>query len=78
MAALQRAFALAQMDHVAMLIAQHLKLDVARALDQLFHVNVGAAESLLGFRSGGLKRGDQFSLRCAQCACRARHRLRQL
>ena len=62
MAALQRAFALAQMDHVAVLVAEHLKLDVARMLDQFFHVHVRAAKGLLGFGARGLKRGDQFFL----------------
>ncbi len=63
MAALERAFAFAKMDHVAVLVAQHLKLDVPRFLNQLFHVDVRAAEGLLGFRSRGVKGGNQLALR---------------
>ena len=46
-AALDAAFALAQMHHVAVAIAEHLKFDVARTLDELFEVDVGNAERLL-------------------------------
>ena len=35
--------------HVAVLIAQHLKLDVARRADVLFDVDVGDGESGTGF-----------------------------
>src|ERR1700690_85457 len=61
MAALERAFALAEVDHVAVLVAQDLEFDVAGGLDLLFDINVGAAESLLGFGFGGLKQGDEFA-----------------
>ena len=44
MAALDAAFALAQADHVAVLVGQHLELDVARALDELLHVEIAVAE----------------------------------
>ena len=60
-AALQGAFAFAEMDHVAVLIAENLKFDVARMLDQLFHVDVGAAEGLLGFGARGLEQGNQLA-----------------
>jgi hypothetical protein len=46
-AALDGAFALAQMNHFAVLVAQHLKLDVPGMLDELFRVDVGIAEGLL-------------------------------
>ena len=36
-AALNGAFALAQIDHIAVLIAQHLNFDMARIGDELFH-----------------------------------------
>ena len=60
-AALQRALAFAQMHHVAVLVAQDLKFDVARTLDQFLHVDVGAAEGLLGFGARRLKQGDQLA-----------------
>ena len=74
MAALQRAFAFAEMHHISVIIAEHLKLDVAGPLDQLFDVDIGAAEGLFRFGACGLKRGDQFSVSCARCAFRARRR----
>jgi hypothetical protein len=43
-AALHRAFALAQIDDVAVLIAQHLDLDVARAFDELLDEHAVVAE----------------------------------
>ena len=48
MAALNAALALAEMQHVAVVIAQHLKLDVAGTLDEFLQVDVGNAEGLLG------------------------------
>ena len=44
MAALDGAFALAQNLDVAVLVGQHLELDVARRLDELLHVDVGRRE----------------------------------
>ena len=44
MTALDRALALAQADHVAMLVGQNLKLDVPRLLDELLHVEIAVAE----------------------------------
>ena len=41
---LNTALALAQADHVAMLVRQYLELDVARALDELLHVEIAVAE----------------------------------
>ncbi len=61
MAALQRAFAFAQMHHVSVIISQHLKLDVPGPLDQFFDVDIGVAESLFRFVSRRLKRGNQFT-----------------
>src|SRR5580693_3851547 len=61
MAALQRTFALAKMNHVAMFIAENLKFDVARMLDELFHVHIGTAEGLLSFGARRLKHGDELA-----------------
>src|SRR5580704_17423828 len=58
---LQRAFAFAEMDHVAVLVAEYLEFDVARMLEQFFDVDIGTAEGLLGFGFGGLKQRDQFA-----------------
>ena len=41
---LQRAIALAEMDGVAMLVAEHLEFDVARACDVLLDQHAGVAE----------------------------------
>ena len=62
MAALERAFALAEMHHVAVIVAEHLKFDVARALDQLFHVHVGAAEGLFRLGARRLKAPESARL----------------
>jgi hypothetical protein len=47
-AALDRAVALEQVDHVAVCVAQHLHLDMARALDQLLQIDLVLAEGGLG------------------------------
>lgn len=44
MAALERAFALAKMDDIAVLIGQELKLDVACPLDPLFQIQAVVAK----------------------------------
>ena len=64
MAALDRAFALAEVDHRAVVIAEHLELDVARVLDVLLDVDVADAEG--GFRLAlrGLERLRQLAWRC--------------
>ncbi len=49
MAPLNAAFPFAEMNHFAVLIAQHLKFDVPRALDEFFRVHVRVAEGLLRF-----------------------------
>ena len=51
-AALDGAFALAQVDDVAVLVAQHLDLDVARVLDELLDEHAVVAEARLGLRAG--------------------------
>ncbi len=52
MPALDRALALEQMHHVAVVVADHLKLDVARLLDVLFQVDVRYAESRARLAAG--------------------------
>ncbi len=59
-AALDAALALAQVHHVAVAVAQHLKFDVPRALDEFFEVDVGNAEGLLRFVARRLERRQQF------------------
>ena len=46
---LRRAFALAQMHHVAVLIGQNLHFDVPRPFDVSFQIDAGIAEGRLGF-----------------------------
>ena len=43
-AALHGAVALAQVDHVAVVVGEHLELDVARLLEEFLHVDLGVAE----------------------------------
>src|SRR5208282_85997 len=50
MAALNRALAFSQTDDVAVLVAQHLKFDVARVLDVALQVKVAVAEGARGLR----------------------------
>jgi hypothetical protein len=72
-AALDGAFALAEMDDVAVPVAEHLDLDVARILDELLDEHPVVAEARLGLRAGqceallGLLRavGDAHALAAA-------------
>ena len=50
-AALDRAFALAEMDHVAVLVAQHLDFDVARIGDELLDEHAIVAEARFRLRA---------------------------
>ena len=52
MAALQRAVALAEVDGVAVLVGQHLELDVARVAEVFFEVHGVVAEGRLGLAAG--------------------------
>ena len=74
MAALDRAFALAQMDDVAVLVAQHLDFDVARLGDVFFDEQAVVAERGLRFVLRGLDRLRQFGFGHGRCAgpCRRR------
>src|SRR5260370_33570021 len=50
------------MDHFPMLVSQHLKLYVARVLEEFFRVNVRRAEGLLRFATSRLVSGQQLIL----------------
>src|SRR5207342_2090721 len=56
MPALNRALALAEVNHVAVVIAQHLDLDVTRRLDVLLEIHVADAERGLDLAHRGLDR----------------------
>ena len=56
MAPLDRALALAEVDDRAVMIAEHLELDVARVLDVLLDVDVADAERGFRFALRGLER----------------------
>ena len=55
MAALDRAVALAEVDHVAVRVGQHLDLDVARVLEVALDVDAVVGEELLAFAAGALE-----------------------
>ena len=76
MAALDRALALAEVHDGAVVIAEHLELDVARALDVLLDVDVADAERRLGLALRGLERLAQLGRRADRRACRGRRRRR--
>ncbi len=56
MAALDGALALEERGHVAVLVGQHLELDVARLLDELLHVELAVAEGVGGLGGAAWKR----------------------
>ena len=55
MPALERAFALAEVDHVAVLVAEDLNLDVPRMFDEFFEEHAFVAEAGAGFVRGPLE-----------------------
>src|SRR6266481_10027631 len=57
---LNAAFALAQADHVAMGVSQHLKFNMARALNELLHVKIAVAEGCGSFRLGRVEQRLKF------------------
>ena len=61
-AALQGAVALAEMDRVALAVAEHLDLDVARLLEIFLDIDRVVAESSLGLGLGGLERVEEIVL----------------
>src|SRR6185437_12659074 len=85
-AALDRAFALAQMNDVAVLVAQHLDFHVARIGDELFDEDAVVAEARLRLRAGALKtlahlgraRGDAHAFAAAAGRRLDHHRVADL
>src|SRR5262249_17767206 len=63
--ALGRALALAQVDDVAVLVADDLDLDVTGALDELLDIKRAIAEGRLGFGRGGAEGGVHLRARGA-------------
>ena len=63
MAALDRALALAEVHHGAVVVAEHLELDVAGVLDVLLDVDVADAEGGFGLALRGLERLRQLARR---------------
>ena len=59
-ATLDRAVALTEVHDVAVLVGDHLHLDVTRALDELLHVDHVVAEARERFRLGRMVGGDQL------------------
>ena len=74
-AALDRAFTLAEIDHVAMLVAEHLNFDVARIDDELFNENAVVTErgfclrlcEVEAFFDFGLRVRNAHALAAAAC-----------
>ena len=62
-AALDRTFALAEIDHVAMLVAQHLDFDVAGIDDEFFDEDAVVAERGFGFGLGEVEAFGDLGLR---------------
>jgi hypothetical protein len=76
-APLNRALPLAQVNHFAVLVAEHLEFDVPRALDEPLGVNVRRAKCLLRLAPRRLVGGQQFLLlayRAHTAPAAARHR----
>src|SRR5205823_2670137 len=65
-AALDRALALIDVNDVAMPVAEHLHLDVARRVDEALHVDTIVAESALGLAAGRACTGPDVPLRFDQ------------
>src|ERR1700678_4406630 len=80
MAPLYGALALAQVDHVAVAVAENLDFDVPRPLDQLLYIHLGIAEGAGGFARRIAMRGFQvgFAIDAAHAlAPAARHGFQQ-
>ncbi len=74
MAALQGAVALAEVHDVAVVVGEHLDLDVARLLQELLHVDLGVAEGRQRFALRDVDGVQQRCVACARRACRGRRR----
>ena len=75
-APLDRAVALAQVDHVAVRVGEHLHLDVARILEVALEVDARVREELLALARGPLERLLELVLgaRARESPCRRRRR----
>src|ERR1041385_6605710 len=60
MSTLNRTFALAQINAIAMLVGHHLNLDVTRMFDVSLDVDIAILERRRGFSRRGLQRVAQF------------------
>src|SRR5437868_15057925 len=60
MTALNAAFALAQTGNIAVLVSQHLELNVPGALNELFHVEVAVAKRSCRLRLSRVEQVRQF------------------
>ena len=76
-AALDRAFALAEIDDVAVLVAQHLDFDVAGIDDEFLDEDPVVAERRLGFRFGKTETFGDLGRSNARSACPCRRRRRR-
>ncbi len=76
-AALDRAFALAQMNDIAVLVAEHLNFDVARIDDEFLDEDAIVAEGRLRLGLRARKAIGDFGLPNARCACPCRRRRRR-
>ena len=74
--ALDAAVALAEVDDVASLVAEHLHLDVADCVDELLDVQPPVAERGAGLRLAAREGVGDVVARRAPPACPARHRRR--
>src|SRR5260370_279601 len=62
MTALYGALAFAEVDHVAVTVAEELDFDVAGTFDEAFDVDIGTAEGALGFTGGVAEGGFEVAL----------------
>ena len=77
MAALDGAFPLAKAHDIAVLVGEHLELDVPWPLDELFHVQVAIAKGVERFGRRLVVQVRAVRLVCGRCACRGRRRRQQ-
>ena len=76
MAPLQGAVALAEMDRIALTVAENLDLDVARLGEIFLHVDLVVAEGGLGFGARRRQGHAEVGGRCGRPSCRDRRRRR--
>ena len=77
MAALQRTIAFAEMDRMALAIAENLNFDMARIVEKFFEIDGIIAKGRLGFAARGGERVRQVLSPTARPSCRARRRRRR-